>query len=248
MAESRQRRKAKPKQPRLIRAGDRTMTFVVTPEQEEDDGLEVPSQDDIEAALSGIPDDLNWEWASRRLIPIFERGYGEGVTGDPMVNTVTSLGVGIGFGIDFGPVFGRVTRSMAQRWEASVEQIEHLAFAHLADVAAGVSQRDLQSVVHHGHLFRALGEPGGWASSIVLAGEDELTRIFGVRDATFVAPARNSLLAFGPGTPGRAIDEITFMLESADPNPLRMEPFVMEAGVLRWEGAALDALDLDDVI
>jgi hypothetical protein len=245
MAESRQRRKAKPKQPRIVRAGGRTMTFVVTPEQEADDGLEVPFREEIEAAFRGIPEDLNWEWASKRLIPIFERGYGEGVTGDPMVNTVTSLGVGIGFGIDFGPVFGRVTRSMAQRWEASVEQIEHFAFVHLAEVAATVSSRDLQSVVHHGHLFRALGEPGGWASSMVLAGEDELMRIFGVRDATFVAPARNSLLAFGPGTPARAIDEVTLMLESADPNPLRIEPFVLEAGVLRWEGAELE---LDDVI
>ncbi len=216
------------------------MTFVVAPDQEAQDGVEVPSPEEIEAAFQGIPEDLNWEWASRRLIPIFERGYAEGVAGDPMVNTVTSLGVGIGFGIDFGPVFGRVTRSMAQRWEASVEQIEHLAFAHLAEVAATVRQRDLQSVVHHGHLFRALGEPGGWASSMVLAGADELTRIFGSRDATFVAATRNSLLAFGPGTPERAIDQITFMLESADPNPLRIEPFVMEDGVLRWEGAELD--------
>jgi hypothetical protein len=245
MAESKHRRKAKRQQSRLIRAGDRTMTFVMSREEEEADGVELPSEEEIEAALSVTPEELTWDWAAPRLIPLFERDYAEGFAGDPMVNTVSTVGIGIGFGIDFGPVFGRVTRSMAQRWEASVEQIEHRAFAHLAEVAAGISPRDLQSVVHQGYLFRALGKPGGWASSIVLAGEAELTRIFGVRDAIFTVPARNSLLAFGPATPARAVADVTISLEAMDPHPLLLEPFVMEAGELRWEGLSGE---LDDVI
>jgi hypothetical protein len=243
MAESKQRRKSSPRSTRLIRAGDRTMTFVRMPEEEASDGSETPSFKGVEAALAGVPGKLDWDWVAPRLIPLFERGYGEGVTGDPMVNVETHLGVGIGFGIDFGPAFGRVTRSMAQRWEASVEQIETAAFARLAEVAATVTCRQVQAVVHQGHLFRALGEPGGWASSIVLAGEEELSRIFGAGDLVFTVPSRGQLIAFGPGTPAHAVAQITAMLESLDPNPLLLDPFVMRDGTLAWEGAAQE---LDD--
>lgn len=82
------------------------MTFVMNGEQEEADGVELPSEDEIEAALSIIPEDVNWDWAFSRLIPLFERSYAEGIAGDPMVNTVSPVGIGIGFGIDFGPCSG----------------------------------------------------------------------------------------------------------------------------------------------
>ncbi len=130
---------------------------------------------------------------------------------------------------------------MAQRWETSVEQMERAAFAHLAEVVASIGGGSLQAVVHHGHLFRALGNPAGWASSVILASESEVTRIFGTRNAIFTAPARNSLLAFGPGTPAHAVAEITLQLESMDPHPLGLDPFVMVDGALHWEG--LDELD-----
>lgn len=206
-------------------------------------GVDVPSIAEIEAALRDVPEELSWDWASRRLIPIFERGYGEGVSGDPMVNTLSHLGVGIGYGIDLGPAFGRVTRSMAQRWEASVEQIEQAAFAHLAETAAAVGPSDLQTIVHQGYLFRALGIPPGWASSLILAGSDELVRIFGTRNGWFTIPTRGSLLAFGPGTPARAVAEITVELESLDPHPLQLDPFGLVDGVLRWEGQEYNAPD-----
>lgn len=220
---------------RLIRAGDRTMTFI-RDEEDVRDGIGTPSIEEIEAALSQVPEELSWDWASERLIPLFERGYGDGVTGDQMINTVSHLGVGIGFGIDFGPAFGRVTKSMAQRWEASVEQIEHAAFARLAKVATAVGSSDLQSVIHRGHFFRSVLKPEGWASSVILAGDEEVARIFGTRDAIFTVPARNCLVAFGPGTPLWAVEDVTMELESIDPHPLRMEPFVMTDGVIHWQG------------
>lgn len=218
------------------------MTFVQDGDAPED-GIE-PSIDEIEAALAEMPDELDWEWSSRRLIPLFERGYAEGVTGDPMVNTMTPLGVGIGFGIDLGPMMARVTRSMGQRWEASVEQIERAAFAHLADVVAGVSPSDVQPIVLQGHFFRALTVPLGWSSSVVLAGDSELIRIFGTRDAFFTAPTRHSLLAFGLGTPTRVVAGITVECELQDPHPLQLDPFLMADGLLQWEGAfAAESID-----
>ena len=232
----RNRKKQQRRAQRLIKAGDRTMTFVDGADDAAPDGGDVPSMDEVNAALAEVPEDLSWDWASQRLIPLFERGYSEGAFGDPMVNSVTQLGVGVGYGIDFGPCVGRVTRSMAQRWEASLEQIEHAAFAHLADVVSDVGSGDLQSVVHQGHFFRALGQPEGWASSVVLAGDAELVRIFGVRDAIFTAPARHCLVAFAPGTPARVIAELTVQLESMEPHPLALDPFILEDGRLRWDG------------
>lgn len=220
------------------------MTFVRDAASAEDDVT--PSDEEIEAALATLPEELDWEWSAGRLIPVFERGYGEGVTGDPMLNTVTPLGVGIGFGIDLGPMIARVTRSMGQRWEASLDQIERAAFAHLAEVVAGVGPSDVQRIVVQGHFFRALTVPLGWSSSVVLAGETELIRIFGTRDAVFTAPTRHSLLAFGPGTPPRAIVQITIECEVQDPHPLQLDPFLMADGVLQWEGS-LDPESMDEL-
>ena len=222
---------------RLIKAGDRTMTFVQDSGGPED-GMVVPSLAEIEAALAQVPDELSWDWVRSRLVPIFERGYAEGVPGDPMVNSLTPLGVGIGFGIDLGPALGRVTSSMARRWEASVEQIERAAFAHLADLVARIGPGDVQTVVAGGHFFRAIGEPAGFASSVVLAGETELMRIFGTRDATLIAPARHSLICFGPAIPSRVIAEIAVTLEADEPHPLMLDPFLLEDGRLTWDGLA----------
>lgn len=211
----------------------------------EGDGVH-PSDEEIDAALAELPEELDWEWSRPRLIPLFERGYAEGVTGDPMLNTATALGVGIGFGIDLGPMIARVTRSMAQRWEASLEQIERAAFAHLAEIVAAIGPSDVQPIVVQGHFFRALTVPLGWASSVVLAGDAELTRIFRTRDAVFTAPTRQSLLAFGPGTPARAAAQITIECELQDPHPLQLDPFLMVDGVLQWEGA-LETESMDEL-
>src|SRR5690606_37841869 len=118
----------------------------------------------------------------------------------------------------------------------SVEQIERAAFANLARAAATITPGDLQTVVHQGHLFRALGTPPGWASSIILAGSDELTRIFGTRNAFFTAPTRGSLIAFGPATPSRVVVGVTVELESMDPHPLLLDPFALIDGELHWQG------------
>lgn len=215
------------------------MTFI--PDGDDDGGLTVtPSMAEVEAALADVPDEITWDWAAPRLVPLFERGYGEGINGDPMVNSLSHIGIGIGYGIDFGPVFGRVTRSMARRWEASIEQIERAAFAHLAEVVAGVGPADVQTVVDRGHLFHALNKPMGWASSVVLAHPSELERIFGTRRAILTVPSRNALLVFAPATPLHAIEDVTFTVSSIDPHPMAFEPFRLEDGTVRWDGLADD--------
>jgi hypothetical protein len=134
---------------------------------------------------------------------------------------------------------------MGQRWETSVEQLERAAFAHLTEVVADVSPSDVQPIVLQGHFFRALTVPLGWSSSVILAGESELIRIFGTRDALFTAPTRHSLLAFGQGTSTRVVAGITVECELQDPHPLQLDPFLMADGLLQWEGA-LTAEPLDE--
>ncbi len=206
------------------------------------DGVVVPSAEEIQAALDAIPADLSWDWAAPRLVPVFERGYVDGTPGDPLINTVAPIGVGIGFGIDMGPVLARVSRSLATRWEASVEQIERAAFAHLAEVARTVTSRDVQPFVHRGHLVRGLGEPGGWSSSLVLDGAATLSRIFGPQDQVFTAPSRGNLLAFDAATPHHAIVDVTLAFEALDPNPLELDPFSLVDGTLTWDGLLSEPL------
>jgi hypothetical protein len=240
MAQSKHRRKGARRLPRHIEGGGRTAIFSEQYRaQRPAPGTVMPTERELRDALGSIPEDFSWDWARLRLTPLFERADG-GVDGDPTINTASSLGVAIGFGVEIGPTFARVTRSMATRWEASTEQIEASAFSHLADVVRGVGSRDLQHAVHKGYMTRCLPQPGGWASSAILAGEDEVRRIFGSHDQVFTTPSRNMILSFDATVPMHAILDMTTLFEDADPHPLLLDPFVLRDGRLSWAGLVLD--------
>lgn len=241
MARSKHRRKGRNRLPATISIGN--MSATLSPEfqaRQPTPGASVPTERELHDALATIPDDFDWEWARTRLVPLFERGGAEGTVGDPMINALTSLGVGIGFGIEIGPMLARVTKSMAQRWETSVEQIEHAAFDNLQRAVAEVDRRVLQPAVFNGHMLRALPNPQGWASSVILAGEDAVTRIFGHQDQVFTTPTRNVLVAFDAQVPMRAVMQATMGLEELDPHPLMLEPFLLREGHLIWSGTVSD--------
>lgn len=219
------------------------MSATLSPEfraQQAAPGVSIPTERELRDALTTIPEDFDWDWARTRLVPLFERGGAEGTTGDAVINALTSLGVGIGFGVEIGPMLARVTKSMAQRWETSVEQIEHVAFANLQRAVADVDRRDLQQAVFNGHMLRALPNPQGWASSVILAGEEAVSRIFGAHDQVFTTPTRNVLVAFDAQVPMRAVMDVTVGLEELDPHPLMLEPFLLRDGRLMWAGTAGD--------
>ena len=204
--------------------------------QEPIPGTIQPTEADLRRALGAIPDDLSWEWAKARLTPLFERADAGGIDGDPSLHVVTTLGVAIGFGVEVGPTFLRVTKSMADRWEASLEQIEAAAFKHLHDAVRGLSAGDLQHAVHRGHMMRCLPEPAGWASSVILAGADTVARIFGPQDQIFTAPSRSMLISFDASAPLLAIIDVTAGLEELDPHPLMLDAFRLLGARLTWDG------------
>lgn len=237
MKKTKRRQQAAPPKPSRVTAGGHVLTFSdAYRSQEAMPGVLVPSEDEVIAAFDGVPADLTWEWAAPRLTPLFERGDGARIPGDPNVNVVTPLGVAIGFGVEIGPTFARVTRSMLQRWEARLEQVETAAFEHLGRVAAGLTRSDVQHAVYRGHLMHALVEPGGWASSVILAGEAVLTRIFGDHAQTLAVPTRNQLVSFDATTPLGVVFDVCELQEMSDPHPLRLEPFFLQDGELRWAG------------
>jgi hypothetical protein len=204
-------------------------------------GIATPSEGEIRQAIASIPDSPDWSWARPRLAPVFQRPASGGVTGDPLLLSVSEMGVAFGFAIEVGPLFMPVTTSLAERWEASLQQIEAAAFDHLHAVVASIRPNVVQRAVHHGHLIRALPEPGGWASSVILAGVDEVTRIFGSHDQILAAPSRNILLSFSASTPSDTVVDVTLGIEEMDLHPLNLDPFVLEDGRLSWTGILDDA-------
>lgn len=241
MAVSKHRRNGRNRLPATIKAGKSNATL--SPEfraRRAGPGESIPTEREIRDAISSVPEDFAWDWARSRIVPLFERGGSEGTVGDPMINVLTSLGVGIGFGVEIGPMFARVTKSMSERWEASVEQIEHVAFENLQRAVGDVDRRDLQPAVFNGHMLRALPSPSGWASSVMLAGEAQVTRIFGDHDQIFTAPTRNALVSFGAQVPMRAVMDVTVGFEELDPHALMLEPFFLRDGRLSWSGTFPD--------
>lgn len=237
MARSKHRRPGKPRYPARITAGGRTAELSAGFREERvPPGSVAPTEAELRQAMESIPEEIGWDWAVTRLTPIFDRHDGGGITGDPTLHAVTPLGVAVGFGIEIGPMFARVTTSMARRWEASLEQIEAAAFRHLERAVADIRPSSLQQAVHRGHLVRALAEPGGWASSVILAGEEAVRRIFGAHDQVFMAPGRNVLLSFDAKTPPSVILDLSMLLEESDPHPLMLDPFRLIDGRLSWDG------------
>lgn len=133
---------------------------------------------------------------------------------------------------------------MADRWEASLEQIEAAAYRHLDLAVQELTPSDLQHAVHKGHMMRPLTRPEGWASSVILAGAEVVGRIFGPQDQIFLTPARNVLISLDIRTPDDVIADIALVLDQIDPHPLGLEPFRLVGGRLTWDGLVLveDAL------
>lgn len=247
MARSKHRRKGRNRLPAALKAGD--WTAEISSEFRNHDpgpGVVTPTEHELRDALTSIPDEMDWGWARPRITPVFERPGTGSVDGDPILHAVAEIGVAVAFAIEIGPMFTPVTASMAERWETSLEQIKAAAFDHLHAVVAQLSPKVVQQAVHRGHLVRVLPEPGGWASSVILAGTDEVTRLFGPHDQIFTVPARNAIVSFTSATPMDTVYDVTFGLEELDLHPLQLEPFVLRDGRLSWQGLVHDDVELVD--
>jgi hypothetical protein len=199
-------------------------------------GTSQPSAREIARAMDTIPTDINWTWASERLVPLLERPGADPMPENPQLVATADCGVSYGFGMDLGPLFARVTRSLADRWERDEATIRDVALANLRRrLYDDAPDFEVPSNPGDALVVRALKTPEGFASSVVLV-PDALKRIFGDEDLILAAPCRPLLLAFPIDTPAEVIDSLTQEAEKLDPNPLYLDPFRLVGGRLRWDG------------
>jgi hypothetical protein len=199
-------------------------------------GVVTPTRRELKHAMDSIPDDLSWEWAKERLVPVLERPGSDPFPQDPQLSAVADCGVSYGFGIEIGPGFARVNRGMATRWDRPDEVIRDVALANLRRRLYDEDPTfETVDVPKGAVVVRLLTKPQGFASSVLLV-PDALRRIFGDADQVFTAPSRPVLLAFPPDATADEIELVTREMEELDQHPLLLDPFRLTGGQLRWDG------------
>lgn len=188
----------------------------------------------IRQAARLMPRPVPWEWAKPRIVPLLAGPYMDRA-GEPLVRAVAAPGCTLVFGLEVGQAYPLVDDVVAQRWECTAEQIHDVGMANLRRRAAALESRSVQTGTLSGWIIaqtRALG----WGSSLVLV-PDQLMRLFGPQDQMLLTPSRASLVSFPMATPTHVVVDIALEMESGEAFPLMLDPFVLEAGVVVWNGA-----------
>jgi hypothetical protein len=153
--------------------------------------------EEIAAAMAGLPDDLSWEWAAPRVLPVFQRvrPYPPG-SPDPVVR-VLPPGLPVSLGVDLGLVHATVSEAMVERWSLPVADITAQAMVNLHERAAGVAPEQIVWGDVGGVRTGLLQTGRSIGSSLVLA-PLELARILGDAPRLLIAPMRDLLVALPP--------------------------------------------------
>jgi hypothetical protein len=199
-------------------------------------GVRIPSRRQLLRAMDAVPSRIDWDWAVGKLLPVLERPGSEPFPDNPYLSTSAECGVAFGFGISQGPILMRVNQGIADQWESSIDQIREAAFENLRSLTAGLGQSDLIQAADESLVLTAIAKPEGYATSLLLI-PDELQRLFGTEDQVFTTPSRGLLMSFPIDTDVETVVAFTTHFEDLDPHPLLLDPFVLERGELRFEGA-----------
>jgi hypothetical protein len=197
---------------------------------------------EFDRALKAVPRPVPWEWAAPRMMPLLS-GPRFDDAAEPLVRAPSPLGPLIEFGLPVGPWFARVDRPVAERWEATVDQLLGRAMANLREATASIDATIVTTGVMSGRAVRLLDGRPPWASSLLLD-RDALLRVFGSQDQILAAARTDCLLSMPLETPSRVFAEIAVDLEREDQS-LWLDPFLLENGELVWEGSLDDDLDED---
>src|SRR5258705_10987170 len=122
------------------------------------EGVVGASLEEVEAALRQQPEDMNWAWASKHVIPVMPRirSYPPGFP-EP-VCTVVSPGVAVGFAIDVGPAFMAVSDALIRSWDVRLADVHAQSLSNLIARAASITP----SEIHEGSVGEA---PTRWLQS-----------------------------------------------------------------------------------
>ena len=193
-------------------------------------------------ALTGLPDDLEFDELADDLVPIFPRLRPWPDTGSEPVRVVLPPGLSVGFGVDIGPAFISVDEGLARRWGHSPLDLTTRALTNLRSRAALVRPRDVVREHIDGVPVRALQTGLGCASTLVLI-PDELRRILGAEPSCVIAPMRDLLMAFPADADRDLVAYVRDEIAAQDPNALALEAFVVDADSIRCEALGTRRFD-----
>lgn len=212
------------------------------------EGIVGATLEDVEAALREQPDDMNWSWASRHLIPIMPRirPYPPGFP-EPL-RMMVAPGVAIGFAIDIGPAFMGVGQDLVNTWGKSLADVHAQCLANVVTRAAAVRP----SEIHNGGIgdtpTRWL-QTGRSIGSVLVLVPDELSRLFGRAPAFFITPMRDLIIGLPADVDRELAAWLWLEVASLDPNCVGPIGYRFDGHGIRPEsleplvGGALDAGD-----
>ena len=202
---------------RRRRAGLRIDRVAYGPEVGE--GVVTATLEDLERALEGQPDDVNWAWASAHVIPVMPRirPYPDGFP-EPL-RIIVDPGVAIGFAIDIGPAFMSVGPDLLRTWGIPLADVHSRSLANVTERSATI---DVESIVE-GSIGAA---PTRWLQtgrsigSVLVLVPDELRRLFGAAPAYFITPMRDLIIGLPPDVDRELATWLWMEVATLDPNCL----------------------------
>jgi hypothetical protein len=195
-------------------------------------------------AVMAMPKPVPWDWAQPRLVPLLA-GPCIDLPDCAPVRGVSELGPALVFGVDIGRVYPLVDVEVAERWEASADQIQAAAMANFRARAARTASACVAHGTMSGWITTFVRTPAGLASSLVLA-PDDLRRLIGAHDQVIATPTRELLIAMPSGVAARTFADVVVDLERSEPLPLCLDPFAMVDGDLSWGGCVEGDADEED--
>lgn len=182
---------------------------------------------------------LAWRDIAGDVLPIFERARPFGFDVAPPAHAVVPPGVTVGFGVDLGLAFARVATVHLAAWPVDLAGLTERALRNLRQRARRARDYDLIRDSIDGVPTVAFQSGDGWASTAILD-PATIERLFGPRQALFIAPSRDLLVGLPDDVDLDFATWLTEALEAGDPNALRLEAFEWRAGAIRCRPLARD--------
>ncbi len=192
-------------------------------------GVESASIEEVLAALETTPSDLQWSFASERVVPMLDRVRPYPPSHPERLRRMVQPGISIGFGIDIGPAHLQVTPEMLGSWGIGVVELVDQALVNVARLASATGSQRVVSQSVDGVDVRALATGIGGASTLVLL-PSALASVFGSEPSLFIAPMRDLLIALPADVDRGFASWLHAEFASADPNCLAPIAFVWGDG------------------
>ena len=190
-----------------------------------------PTRAEVRAAISALPDELEWDDMRPRLRPMFVRRRPMPPGTERPLAFKVEPGLTVTLGVDIGPAFVYVGQKLLEAWPVDADEALAVAMGNLRASVAAERFVELEYGTVGDVPLWCYQSHGGLASGLLLV-SDELALRYGDEPRLLIAPMRNLLVA-APFDADRGLlewlrDEISF----EDPNGLDLPLFALLDGRL----------------